>query len=163
MAINVGTRALNGRFLLWLCFKWNEVHFVPLIERWRATWIFFSRCKNCVCNESAHRMWTRAEEQKKKERKGTRAPMIKHVYRARKHFFPICWHTYSLKVAATNKAIKQTHKFHMCFCPFSFSLALSLLSWVHSARQFFGIVMCRRHIYDMQIDGNSIIVEKLIQ
>lgn len=98
---------------------------------------FFIRCKrkNCVRNESAR---ARAGEQKK-ERMRTRAPMIKHVYRARKPFFPICWHTYSLRVAAKNKAIKRSHtKFHMCFCPFSFSLTLFLVR-VHSAPQFMGL------------------------
>lgn len=46
-----------------------------------------------------------------------RASMISHVYRARKRFFPICWHTYELKVAAENKAISvnssPSAEFHM--------------------------------------------------
>lgn len=81
-----------------------------------------------------------------------RAPMIKHVYRARKRFFPICWHTYPLRVAAENKAI---HSDSFTFASAKFRIPLQIhISFIYCFMKLAMhsmIEMCRRHIYDMQI------------
>lgn len=92
-------------------------------------------------------------------------PMIKHIYRARKRFILICWHTYELKsgVKVLSNQCRLFSINEISHVNVTFATSNTFLFLEHMKLAAFWLKFPTSYLWHMQINGNSTQTEMLIQ